>query len=182
MKKEKRRAVLQQLKAQSVHDKATYDQQVLERFLALPSYQEAETIAVYLAFDFEYNTQLIIEQARLDGKRILVPKTYPQGKMIFVDYNPEDVEKSAFGLLEPKSHQAVPQTEIDLIVVPGVVFNEMGYRIGYGAGYYDRYLETFTGRTVSLIYPCQLAAFDPEGHDIAVEEMIYEDSETRITA
>lgn len=60
------------------------DQALLDDLLATKAYKDAKTIATYLAFDFEYNTELLIKQAQKDGKTILVPKTYPKGKMIFV--------------------------------------------------------------------------------------------------
>ena len=67
------------------------------------------------------------------------------------------------------------ETEIDLIHVPGVVFQSKGYRIGYGGGYYDRYLEDFTGKTVSTIYSIQQKDFQPDTFDQAVQEvLVYE--------
>lgn len=92
--------------------------------------------------------------------------------MVFVDYDPEDLVLSYFGVWEPASSVAVAKEEIDLIHVPGVVFNEQGYRIGHGGGYYDRYLADYEGATVSTIYACQEGEFEPESHDIAVEEVL----------
>lgn len=66
----------------------------------------------------------------------------------------------------------VEKTHIDLIHVPGVAFNKGGYRIGYGGGYYDRYLADFKGMTVSTIYPCQLADFQPDNYDIPIQEVL----------
>lgn len=172
LKKEQRQLVLDCLKQADEQQKQAYDKELLERFLALSVYQQADTLAVYLAFDFEYNTQLIIDRALSDGKRVLIPKTYPKGKMVFVPYNPEDLEQTLFGLWEPKSDEAVPKSEVDLILVPGLVFNKDGFRIGYGGGYYDRYLSSFQGSTVSLIYPYQQREFMADGHDIAVQEVL----------
>ena len=67
------------------------------------------------------------------------------------------------------------QSEIDLIHVPGVVFQSKGYRIGYGGGYYDRYLADFAGKTVSTIYSIQQKEFQPAAFDQAVQEvLVYE--------
>ena len=74
--------------------------------------------------------------------------------------------------MEPASDLAVEKSKIDLIHVPGVVFNAEGYRIGYGAGYYDRYLSDFEGMTVSMVYPGQEKDFTPDSHDVAVREVI----------
>ena len=123
----------------------------------------------------EVSTADFIKQAQLDGKRVLVPKTYGQGRMIFVDYDESRLQKSSFGLMEPISEEAVDKTEIDLIHVPGVVFNSQGFRIGYGGGYYDRYLADFAGASISSIYSFQQSDFEPDYHDIAVKEvLIYE--------
>ena len=92
--------------------------------------------------------------------------------MIFVDYDPDNLVATSFGLMDPASDMAVEKSEIDLIHVPGVVINAEGYRIGYGAGYYDRYLSDFEGETVSTVYPCQEMDFIPYSHDIAVREVI----------
>ena len=74
--------------------------------------------------------------------------------------------------MEPMSEEAVDKTEIDLIHVPGVVFNSQGFRIGYGGGYYDRYLADYEGISVSTMYQVQLEHFRPDQHDIAVKELI----------
>lgn len=77
--------------------------------------------------------------------------------------------------MEPISEEDVDKTEIDLIHVPGVVFNSQGFRIGYGGGYYDRYLVDFAGASISSIYSFQKSDFEPDYHDIAVKEvLIYE--------
>ena len=96
--------------------------------------------------------------------------------MDFVLYEPEKLERNSFGLLEPQGDFTILEpSQIDLIHVPGLAFNTSGYRVGYGGGYYDRYLEHFPGHTISTIYPCQIQNFQPEHYDIPVEEvLIYE--------
>ncbi|MBM7635507.1 5-formyltetrahydrofolate cyclo-ligase [Streptococcus saliviloxodontae] len=176
LKKDLRQAAIGALKDQDKTFKEQIDAELLARLRASESYQKAETIATYLSMGFEYNTAPLIEAALADGKQVVIPKTYPKGRMIFVAYDPDDLQKTSFGLLEPRSDKAVAKEDIDLIHVPGVVFNEEGYRIGYGAGYYDRYLEDYTGKTISLIYTCQQADFTPETHDIAVKEVLIDAS------
>lgn len=148
------------------------DQALLQAFLALPAYKEASCLATYLAFDFEYDTQLVIQAALSAGKEILVPKIFPQGKMMFVPYQPDQLQKNHFGIWEPLSSEGVAKNKIDLIHVPALAVNAAGYRIGFGGGYYDRYLADFEGRTVSTVYPCQQLNFQPEAHDIRVGEVL----------
>lgn len=176
MKSELRKQVLQEMRSIPQKQKIAMDQALTERFLQHPFYQEAKVIATYLSFPHEIQTQGLIDQALKDGKKVLIPKTYPKGRMEFVVYNPQQLKKTSFGLLEPQGDlEVVDTSQIDLIHVPGLAFTIEGYRIGYGGGYYDRYLENFAGQTMSTIYPCQIQNFNSEDHDIPVEEvLIYE--------
>ncbi|RRN46418.1 5-formyltetrahydrofolate cyclo-ligase [Streptococcus halitosis] len=176
MKSKLRKQVLQEMKALSQEKKQAMDQALTERFLNHPVYHEAKVVATYLSFPHEFQTQELIEQALKDGKKVLIPKTYPKGRMEFVVYDPQQLKKTSFGLLEPQGDlKVVDASQIDLIHVPGLAFTREGYRIGYGGGYYDRYLENFAGQTMSTIYPCQIQTFNPDSHDIPVQEvLIYE--------
>ena len=176
MKSELRKQVLQEMKALPREQKQFIDQALTERLLQHPFYQEAKVIATYLSFPHEFQTQRLIEQALKDGKKVLIPKTYTKGRMDFVVYDPQQLVKTAFGLLEPQGDlEVVDASQIDLIHVPGLAFTTEGYRIGYGGGYYDRYLEHFPGNTLSTIYPCQIQDFIPENHDIPVQEVLIDE-------
>ncbi|MEX2804439.1 5-formyltetrahydrofolate cyclo-ligase [Streptococcus sp. H31] len=171
-KKEIRQQLIEELKAQGRKEKAGLDKLLLEKVIRSKAYQDSRVIATYMALAFEYNTQLLIERAVKDGKKILVPRTQPQGEMVFAPYHPDRLVKSQFGILEPdNSQKAVASSEIDLIHVPGLAFNLKGFRIGYGKGYYDRYLADFKGRTFSTIYARQRIEFQEDEHDIAVMEV-----------
>ena len=173
MKKAIRKQVLQELKSISKEEKEVMDAWLTEQLLQHPFYKEAETISTYLSFPHEFQTLTFIEQAQKDGKTILIPKTYPHGKMDFVLYEPKKLERNSFGLLEPQGEFTILEpSQIDLIHVPGLAFNTYGYRIGYGGGYYDRYLDHFLGHTISTLYPCQIQDFHPDPHDIPVKEVI----------
>ena len=176
MKSELRKQVLQEMKALSQEQKQAIDQALNERLLQHPFYQEAKVIATYLSFPHEFQTQELIEQALRDCKKVLIPKTYPKGRMDFVVYDPQQLVKTSFGLLEPQGDlEVVDASQIDLIHVPGLAFTREGYRIGYGGGYYDRYLKHFTGHTLSTVYPCQIRDFIPEDHDIPVQEVLIDE-------
>ena len=176
MKSELRKQVLQEMKAIPRKQKQAIDQALTEGLLQHPFYQEAKIIAIYLSFPHEFQTQELIEQALRDGKKVLIPKTYPKGRMDFVVYDPQQLVKTSFGLLEPQGDlEVVDASQIDLIHVPGLAFTTEGCRIGYGGGYYDRYLEHFTGHTLSTVYPCQVQDFIPENHDIPVQEVLIDE-------
>ena len=176
MKSELSKQVLQEMKAIPRKQKQAIDQALTEGLLQHPFYQEANTIATYLSFPHEFQTQELIEQALKDGKKVLIPKTYPKGRMDFVVYDPQQLVKTSFGLLEPQGDlEVVDASQIDLIHVPGLAFTTEGYRIGYGGGYYDRYLEHFSGHTLSTVYHYQVQDFIPENHDIPVEEVLIDE-------
>ena len=176
MKSELRKQVLHEMKAISQEQKPAIDQALTERLLHHPFYQEAKVIATYLSFPHEFQTQELIEQVLKDGKKVLIPKTYPKGRMEFVVYNPQQLVKTSFGLLEPQGElEVVEASQIDLIHVPGLAFTTEGCRIGYGGGYYDRYPEHVTGHTLSTIYPCQVQDFITENHDIPVQEVLIDE-------
>ena len=176
MKAELRKKILQEMKVLSQEQKQAMDRALTERFLKHPFYQEAKVIATYLSFTHEFQTQGLIKRALKEGKKVLIPKTYPKGCMEFVVYDPQQLVKTSFGLLEPQGDlEVVEPSQIDLIHVPGLAFTTEGYRIGYGGGYYDRYLEHFAGHTMSTIYPCQVQEFNSEDHDIAVQEVLIDE-------
>ena len=173
MKAELRKQVLHEMKALSQEQKQAMDRALTERFLQHPFYQEAKVIATYLSFPHEFQTQELIKRMLKDGKKVLIPKTYPKGRMEFVVYDPKQLAKTSFGLLEPQGDlEVVEPSQIDLIHVPGLAFTTEGYRIGYGGGYYDRYMEHFAGHSLSTIYPCQVQEFNFENHDIPVQEVL----------
>ena len=176
MKSELRKQVSHEMKAVPRTQKVTMDLALTDQFLKHPFYQEAKVIASYLSFPHEFQTQELIEQALKDEKRVLIPKTYPKGRMDFVVYDPQQLVKTSFGLLEPQGNlEVVDTSQIDLIHVPGLAFTTDGYRIGYGGGYYDRYLKHFPGHTLSTVYPCQIRDFSPENHDIPVQEVLIDE-------
>ena len=176
MKKTLRKETIAAMKALPQTVKTQADEELTQCLLELPAFQEAKTLATYLSMGHEFSTAGLIQVALQLGKRICVPRTYPQGRMEFVEYDPDILEKTRFGLLEPNEKgKLVDKAEIDLIHVPGLVFQSKGYRIGYGGGYYDRYLADYTGRTVSTIYSIQQKEFQPAVFDQAVQEvLVYE--------
>lgn len=172
MKKDLRLQGIRWLKEQSPFEKQERDETLCQLLCHSYAYQSSHRIATYLSFAHEFDTSLFIARALKDGKEIFIPKTYPKGKMIFVAYDEDDLKKTSFGLKEPKSSLEVVKDSLDMIHVPGVVFNNTGFRIGYGGGYYDRYLYDFKGQTVSTIYPFQIQNFVEERHDIPVGSIL----------
>lgn len=118
---------------------------IFQKIVCLEHYQKAEIIMTYLSIRNEVETESFILKARSEGKRVVIPVCRKETKTILpaeVKNYPEDLVPGTWGILEPKPDKLYPvdPAEIDLIIVPGVAFDEKGNRLGYGAGYYDRFL------------------------------------------
>ena len=160
-----RKEMINLLKSFDFTDKSHQSQKIITKLLESELWKSAKTVALYMPQEFEFDLHPLFEQ---DDKQIVIPKTLAERHMIFAKYDKNDLERTKFGILEPKSkNEVVP----DLILVPGLAWNKEGYRIGFGAGYYDRYLTSFSGQTVSLCYDFQHKDFHPEPHDISIGEI-----------
>lgn len=113
-----------------------------QRFLDSDLYRNAQKIFIYLSVEDEADTWAIVRRALADGKRVYVPYTLEKGRMKAVEIqNTEDLTPDRFGIPAPKSCDgAIHPEELDLVVAPGLFFDEQGYRLGYGGGFYDRFL------------------------------------------
>lgn len=140
-------------------------------------WEQAKIIGITIAQGYEWDTASIIYKAWEQGKQVVVPKCYPNNKeMIFYylrSYN--QLEKVYYQLLEPNPDQTSPieRNDIDLLIVPGLVFDHEHYRIGHGGGYYDRFLENYSGTTLSLVWTEQLVETIPvQSFDIAIDHLL----------
>lgn len=107
-------------------------------------YKNAETIMTFLSFQSEVNTRYIVEDSIGLGKSIVVPITIPETKELKISklFDYSELEIGHYNILTPKKEflRFTDPRTIDLILVPGLIFAKDGYRIGYGGGYYDRFL------------------------------------------
>lgn len=138
-----REQMLAQRKLLSDEQKRLWDQQIVGALLEHPWYQNALMIMVYLAMPSEIDLGAFIDSASAKGRQVCVPRVNRQTKMMDACGLTAESElvPGVFGILEPaKEAPIVPLSEIDLIVMPGLAFTPAGDRIGYGGGYYDRFL------------------------------------------
>lgn len=140
---------------------------------------ESEIIGITIAKYPEIETKGIIEQGWKDKKRIVVPKCNPADRKmefyLFEDYS--QLETVYYGLLEPNPSKTerIDKDLIDLLIVPGLAFTSTGYRLGFGGGYYDRFLSTYKGHSVALSFSSQVIEELPiEGYDLPVQQLITE--------
>ncbi|WP_026906198.1 5-formyltetrahydrofolate cyclo-ligase [Paucisalibacillus globulus] len=179
VKKELRMQTMDILKKLSLKQKGEIEKKLQTQLFASDLWKQAKKIGVTISGGFEWDTRAIIETGWKQGKTIVVPKCYPHEKRLefYQLQNYEELETVYYNLLEPKpvEENRVQKESIDLIIVPGIVFDQLGYRIGFGGGYYDRFLTTYGGNTVSLLSQKQLIDKVPyESYDIPVKHLLTE--------
>lgn len=150
---------------------------VAQRLFQDEDWIKASTVAITISKAPEVDTFQIIRKGWEQGKRIVVPKCEPKSRGL--DFRElkrfSQLESVYYGLFEPivSDTMAVITDEIDLVVVPGLAFTQNGYRLGFGGGYYDRFLANYQGNTISLAFEDQIVEEIPvESHDIPVRKII----------
>ena len=174
-KKELRNAVRQRkrsMTAQEIEDKS---RRLTELFLASDLYQSARTVHGYLPYNQEVRTAAMLEQALRDGKRVAVPKVCGEEmKFIYMD-DLTQVETGYAGIPEPIADGPVADDPGALVLMPGLAFDPEGHRVGYGGGFYDRFLEQEPNHpTLALCYDFQMfQSLKTEEHDIPVDCVLW---------
>lgn len=146
-----------------------------EQFVASRLYQEAKTVYGYLPYNQEVRTVPMLERALRDGKKVAVPKVYGDTmKFIYLD-DMTQIEKGYAGIPEPIADEPVADDKNALVLMPGLAFTKNGDRMGYGGGFYDRFLaEEPNHPTLALCYEFQMLEQLPtEEYDIPVDCVLW---------
>lgn len=146
-----------------------------EKFAQSPAYRDAKTIYGYLPYNQEVRTIPMLRRAMAEGKRVAVPKVYGDTmKFIYLD-DLTQVAKGYAGIPEPIADEPVAEDETALVLMPGLAFDAAGHRIGYGGGFYDKFLAQEPHHpTLALCYAFQMVDFLPtEEFDIPVDTVIW---------
>ena len=174
-KKELRRQIQQKKRAMTDEQIETASRQLSVKFLQTQAYQNAKTLYGYLPYNQEVRTVPILAQALKDGKQVAVPKVYGEEmRFIFLE-DLSLVEKGYAGIPEPVADGPVASDPTALVLMPGLAFDPEGHRIGYGGGFYDRFLEQEPEHpTVALCYAFQmLEHLETQEHDIPVDLVLW---------
>lgn len=146
---------------------------------SMPAFQTSHTVMVYMALPYEVQTAEIVAEAQRHNKRVVVPVVTPHGLVAVA--HPTDARhfrRGPYGILEPCDTSAVVSpTAIDWVLVPGVGFDPHGMRLGYGKGYYDRFLRQLAPRAQygGVAYHIQVVPSIPHmPHDIRMQFLITE--------
>lgn len=146
-----------------------------DKLFETPQYRDCDALYAYLSFNQEVRTNPIIERAWADGKRVAVPKVVGSD-MVFIWIDSFDglAPQGAFNITEPIEDGPVADDATALILMPGLAFDPEGHRVGYGGGFYDRYLAAQPNHpTVALCYDFQLYDhLDVDDFDVPVDLVI----------
>ena len=144
--------------------KAALDARILERLAGFGIYADAELVLAYVSYGNEVDTRAVIESALASGKRVAAPRvSFHKHKMDFYEIGGmDDLTEGFKGILEPKRGVSPSLGTADLLgsvcLVPGLVFDAAGHRIGYGGGYYDRFLQFYPGDKIALARSTQVSS------------------------
>ena len=174
-KKELRRQIREQKRAMTEEEIVARSEALGKLFRASQLYQQAKTIYGYLPYNQEVRTVPMLEQAILDGKQVAVPKVIGDDMVFIYLTDMNQVEKGYAGIPEPIANEPIAADETALVLMPGLAFDSQGHRIGYGGGFYDRFLEKEPNHpTLALCYEFQmLERLETEEHDIPVDCVLW---------
>lgn len=178
-KKTIRREILSKRKAIKPDVVQRDSKQIFDKICMLEEFKNATDILIYVSYNNEADTILIIRYLLDNGKNVAVPKVIENGIMDFYYIKSlSELKKGHMGILEPDyntSTLCVPdKCQAPLIICPGVVFDVNGNRIGYGGGFYDRYLERYNIFSIALAFDCQVVdnLIDVEDTDRKMNKLI----------
>ena len=159
--------------------KKKLDSGLTARVLSLPEYEQAQTLFIFVSTPIECDTSQIIADAFQKGKRVCVPRCVDKsGRLDFYRIrSTDDLVSGMFSLLEPDPEKCERVTDFStgLCIVPGLCFDLEGYRVGFGKGYYDRFLNSFGGVTAGICYSKYTVKQLPRGaHDRNTDILVTE--------
>lgn len=174
-KKELRQIVRQKKRAMTEKEIQEKSSLLEEKFLQSEAYREAKAIYGYLPYNQEVRTVSMLQRALEDGKRVAVPKVYGDEMHFIWMTDLSQVAKGYAGIPEPVADGPVADDSHALVLMPGLAFDSQGHRIGYGGGFYDKFLQEEPEHpTLALCYDFQLfQEVSTEEFDIPVDSVIW---------
>lgn len=164
--------------------RAKMDAKICETIMSLASFRYCDTLLIYSPTPDEINVNPVANEALRRGKKVAFPISHGKGIMTFHTVTSlDELESGKNGIKEPPKTNPVcdPHTANVLCIVPAFAFDPDGYRLGYGGGYYDRYLADFVGNKIGVAYSEFIVPHLPRGRfDIAVNLLVSE-KEVRVT-
>jgi 5-formyltetrahydrofolate cyclo-ligase len=173
-KRDMRKQMLGIRRALSLEQKVAADRRIAEQLLGRVEVAAAQTICIYLSLSEEVDTKFIIAELFARKKTVVVPKVVGVHLELEAITTLDDLNVGAFGILEPTSSaRAAHSPDVDLYIVPGIAFDEEGFRVGWGKGYYDKLLAGTSVPRIGLAYTVQLIAQVPHtSYDVPMTVVI----------
>ncbi len=174
-KQELRRTIRERKRAMTEEEIVERSNALAEKFYHTPAYQAASTIYGYLPYNQEVRTVPMLQRALDEGKRVAVPKVYGEEMRFIYLEDLTQVSKGYAGIPEPIADAPVAEDKQALVLMPGLAFDPQGHRIGYGGGFYDKFLAREPHHpTLALCYEFQMQAhLDTEEFDIPVDTVLW---------
>lgn len=148
-------------------------QELLEMLVSHPMYRRARAIYGYLSYNQEVRTEPILRRAQADGKRIAVPKVFGEEMRFLWLEDWSKIAEGYCGIPEPVDGE-IADDPTALVLMPGLAFDPQGHRLGYGGGFYDRFLANEPHPTIALCYGFQMMEYlETEVHDLPVDAVLY---------
>lgn len=175
-KKEIRQQILKKRNDMTSEEVHQLSQQICSNIKNLDVYKSADNICLYMPVNNEVDVTLLVDDAWNDGKTLWLPKTSGNTMGFYKFSDDTALSVGTYGIMEPVSDECLVPDENTLIMMPGVAFSPDGGRIGYGGGYYDRYLNKWdTCTTAAVCYQFQLLQELPvEEHDVSPDIIVNE--------
>ena len=174
-KKELRSTIRARKRAMTEEEIVSRSEALGRLFTQSDAYKNANTIYGYLPYNQEVRTVPMLEQALRDGKQVAVPKCYGDEMRFIYMEDLSKVEKGYANIPEPIADGPIADDETALVLMPGLAFDPQGHRIGYGGGFYDKFLSREPNHpTLALCYEFQmLPHLETEEHDIPVDTVLW---------
>lgn len=175
-KRKLRRRMKELRRAQSTAENAILSEQIKQKLLALQCVCDAQSIMAYYPHQGEVDLREFLKECIESGKRIALPRIVHRGVMVAVRYTADcDMHHNIHGIEEPKQGTEIDPSDIDLVIVPAVALGEDLHRIGYGGGYYDRYLTKTTATKIGVGFDFQIVPHLPKhAHDVPLDLIVSE--------
>lgn len=174
-KKELRSQIRSRKRAMTEEEILSRSEELGKLFAQSEAYRNAKTIYGYLPYNQEVRTVPMLEQALKDGKRVAVPKCYGEEMKFIYLTDLTQVAPGYANIPEPIADEPIADDPTALVLMPGLAFDSQGHRIGYGGGFYDKFLSAEPNHpTLALCYEFQmLPALETEAHDIPVDTVLW---------
>jgi len=181
-----RRDVIERRDALSSEERAARSVRIADRALELPEIDRATTVMAFWSFGSEVETAPLLERLHAAGKRVVLPRVEGEDVVAVVYETGDEVLAASFGAMEPTGSVTVEPGDVDVVVTPGVAFDREGSRIGYGGGFYDRFLPRTRADVAAIAIAFGLQVVDEPlprgGFDRPVDAIVTEDEVIRTSA